>query len=322
MTPPVTPDQIRSHTLRNDAVQVTLLSLGCAVQRWQVAGTDVTLGYADPAEYIRNAPYLGVIVGRVANRISNARFTLDGETYLLPANLPPHCLHGGSPGFSHRLWELEPVSQTEARFTLVSEDGDQGFPGTARAEVRITLDGYALRYDMRVATDRPTPINLAQHLYFNLMGTGSVMDHSLQVAAAQYLPVDGTNTPTGEILPVDGTRYDYRTTRSLTDADPQRIGCDASVVLDSGAGPAATLSAPNGMGLRLWTDRPTLQIYTTPWLSPQGAALPGQTHEPMTAICLEAQDNADAMTHGFPSVLHGPETPYRQLTTIEIAPRG
>ncbi len=312
-------DEIRSHTLRDNDTAVTVLSLGCAIRDWTVAGRRVVLGYADPETYRTNPASLGVVCGRVVNRISGAAFTLNGQRWTLPANHGRHHIHGGPGGFGWRNWHMHPEGQRAVRLTLRSPHLDQGYPGALNVEVMLTLDGPRLTWEMTARPDRETPVNLAQHVYFNLAGTGPVRDHSLRIAAARCTPtVDGM--PTGEIRDVEGTRFDFRDPRTLAKADRDAHGYDLNYVLDPEAGPQAEL-ATDAMRLRLWTDRPCLQLYTSGGLSQIAQPHPGQAHFPGGAACLEAQDFPNALnTDGFPSILHRPDAPYRQRTTIEIAP--
>jgi aldose 1-epimerase len=315
------PDPIQSHTLRDGTVEITVLSLGCVVQHWRVGDVSVVLGYADPEAYRTNPVAMGALCGRVANRIRDARFTLGAKVWPLDVNAPPHHIHGGSGGFGLSNWTLTPEGERSVTLRLQSEHLDQGYPGAVDAEVRLTLDGHRLIYDMTVRPDRETPVNLAQHLYFNLMGSGDVRDHTLRLAASRYTPTGPDLMPTGEIADVAGTAYDFRTPKVLSDADPHRHGWDGNVVLDDGPGPQAEVTAPNGMRLRMWTDQRGIQLYTSNALGPHATANEGSAHAPFGAICLEAQNLPGALMHPqFGSILCTPERPYRQYLEIEITP--
>jgi len=317
--------KIQTHTLRDGDSAVTLLSHGAITQDWQVCdagGTPVhvVLGHADPEDYRRFPGSMGVITGRVANRIAGARFTLNGETYVLPANEGTNQLHGGPDGWQHRTWKMGPDGPRRLRLSLSSPDGDMGFPGAVDVQMIVTLNGTALTYDMTATPDRPTPINMANHSYYNLMGSGPIWDHRMQINAGAYTPVDDALIPTGHIVPVNDTRYDLHAPRTLGKADPDRTGSDINLVL-SGAQPAVTVTAPNGLRLRLTTDQPGVQLYTGGGLSPKGTRLPGQTHAAFTGLALEPQNFPDAVNQpAFPSAIFTPEKPYRQVTTIDIAP--
>ncbi|WP_435310972.1 aldose epimerase family protein [Primorskyibacter sedentarius] len=313
-------DQIRRHVLEGDDTQVAVLSVGCAVQDWRVAHdggeTPVVLGYADPADYRAGANAMGLVVGRVANRTDRGRFTLGGETWHLPANNPPHHLHGGPGGLGRCNWVMEPDGSRAVRLTYHSPHLDQGYPGAVDFEVTITLEGRRLIYDMRAVPDRETPINLAQHSYYNLMGRGPVNAHELRIAAQEYTPTGPDLLPLGHLAPVEGTEYDFRDARPIGDAD-----LDGNLALEGGEAPAAEVTAPNGLRLRLWTDQPGLQLYNGVSLAPHGTPLAGQDHQRYGGVCLEAQGFPNAVnTPAFPSILYSPDTPYTQRTQIEIAP--
>ena len=313
-------DQIRRHVLDSDGVQVAVLSVGCAVQDWRVAhdGAEipVVLGYADPANYRAEANSMGLVVGRVANRIADGRFTLDGETWHLPTPKPPHHLHGGPGGLGRCNWTMEPDGTRAVRLTLHSPHLDQGYPGALEIEVTISLDGHRLTYDMRAQPDRETPVNLAHHSYYNLLGTGPVRDHILRINALEYTPNGPDLVPLGHRAPVEGSDYDFRQARPVGDAD-----LDGNLVLADGEGPAAEVTAPNGLRLRMWTDQPGLQIYNSVTLRPDGTPLAGQEHARHGGLCLEAQGFPNAVNvPSFPSILCTPDAPYHQRTEIEIAP--
>ncbi|MBV2359275.1 galactose mutarotase [Thalassococcus sp. CAU 1522] len=315
----MTDDPIRRHVLGDGAVCVTVLSMGAAVQDWQVGGRRMVLGYADPEDYRANPMSMGVICGRVANRIGGARFALDGRDWVLPANDGRNHLHGGPRGFGRRNWAMETDGDNAVRMTLHSPDGDMGYPGALDVTVVLRLSGHALTWDMTAIPDRVTPVNLAQHLYFSL-GVATVHDLSLRVDADGFTPTAPDLVPTGQILPVRG-RTDFRQARRLAEADPQRLGHDGNFVLRGNADPAAEATAPDGVRLRLRTDQPGLQVYMSNSLRSYGTPLPGQRHDRFAALCLEAQGFPDAVNQpGFPSILCSPDQPYRQVTTVEIAP--
>lgn len=314
-------DRISSHVLRDGDTCVTVLSLGCAVQDWQVGGRRVVLGYESAEAYRENPVSMGIVVGRVANRTAQGRFSLDGQMWQLPVHPEGHHLHGGPLGLGRQNWHMTPEGDRAVRLTLRSPHLDQGYPGAVDFEVRLSLDGAALTWDMTAVPDRVTPVNLAQHLYFNLSGTGTVHDHSLHLKASHYTPTGPDKIPTGQRLHVDGSRFDFRTARRIDAADPEGEGYDLNFALDPGAGPAAEVTSADGMRLRLWTDRPGLQVYTSNTLRPFATPLPGGNHGPFGAICLEAQDFPNALnTPDFGSILVSPDGPYRQKTTIEITP--
>jgi len=324
LRPPVDPADIRSHVLRDGDVAVRVLSLGCVVQSWVVDGTPVVLGYVDLADYIANPYCMGMVAGRVANRVRNARFNLGRVEYTLPANDPPHHLHGGPGGIGWRNWTLEPDGPKAARLTLETPHLDQGWPGAARFKVILRLHNAQLTYDISATTDRPAPINLAQHSYFNLNGTGDILDHELQINAPHYTPNDATGVPTGAIDPVAGTRFDFTRPRRIGDANPDLGpdlspdlgGFDGNLALQGGH--AVHLTGAK-RSLELWTDQPGLQLYTGGKLGHHGTPAPGPNHAPFAGLCLEAQGFPDAVNQPhFPQILCTPDAPYRHITRIEI----
>lgn len=321
-------DEIREAVLEEGDVSVSVLSYGAITRDWRVpvngARRPVVLGFADPSAYARNPGYLGVIAGRVANRTGYGRFELDGHTVQLGINDLPHHLHGGTRGLPRRNWRIETDSTARRlRLSYHSPDGEEGYPGSVDFRVDISLKGYRLCYDMQASVDRVTPVNLAQHNYYNLAGGGDIRDHVLRLAASRYTPADATLLPTGQIVPVADTRFDFTTGRRLSEADPDARGYDVNMVLDdTGDQPAATVTAAGGTPiLRMWTDQPGLQLYTAGHLVPATGAHDGQKIGPWAGLCLEPQGFPDALNKpGFPSILCSPDAPYRQKLEVEIAP--
>ena len=317
---------LRSHRLEAGDMSVTILSLGCITHDWRVPLDDtlvpIVLSYRDPADHLRHPGSLGIIAGRVANRIANAQFSHDGTTYQLAANEGTNQLHGGPRGLASRNWDLEPDGSTGVQLQHQSPDGDQGFPGRVDFTVTIRLQNNRLIYDMSAVPDRATPINLAQHSYYNLMGNGTIWDHQLQIAANAYTPTDGALIPTGMTALLDGQPFDYRQSKLIRQADPAQKGTDVNLVLEQTAqNPAATLIAPNGLCLKLWTDQPGLQLYTGAKLSAKAPPMEAQTHQAFAGLCLEPQHFPDAPNQlQFPSIIYTPERPYHQRLTIEVSP--
>lgn len=239
----------------------------------------------------------GFIVGRYANRIARGRFLLDGKTYQLACNDGRHHLHGGPRGFQHVAWEGERRGDA-VLLRHMSCDGEEGYPGNLEAQVTYRLEGTALRIGFEAHTDRPTPVNLTNHAYFNLAGEGTIDGHELRLAAACYLPVDEELIPTGEIAPVAGTPLDFR--------DWRRIGAariDHSFVLEG----AAELRDPaSGRRVRIRTTQPGLQVYSGHLSGRRG-------------ICLEPQHFPDSPNRpAFPSTVLRPGERYRHSAVYEL----
>ncbi len=307
-------------------VEVDLMSWGVAVRDWRVpvAGglRSVVLGFEQFDSYPAASPYFGSLAGRVANRIKNGTFTLDGKTITLEKNFGEHTLHGGPKGIGRLVWAGEVDSARNAvRFTLDSPDGAMGFPGNVSLTATYTLSGNTLRLDIAAKADRRTPINVVQHQYFNL-GTGKdVLDHTYRVNAGAYTELGGPLIPTGAILPVEGTIWDFRAGRTMRDAAGQPIDYDGNVVLDTGRrfeDPVAVVTGPDqALTLKLYTDRPGLQIYNSVWTD---VSAEGKSFGKHAGFCLEDQDLPDAVNNPhFPSIIYGPDRDYSHRVDIEIA---
>lgn len=304
----VTAWQLSNHT----GASVTVLDYGATVQSLCVpdrAGrlTDVVLGYDTVAAYETNDGFLGATVGRMCNRIGGAAFSLNGKTYPLAKNDGVNHLHGGERGFDKYLWQVEPGDDS-LRFSRVSPDGEEGYPGRAAVSVTFRLteeNRLELSYD--ADTDGDTVMNLTNHSYFNLNGGGSVLGHRLQLFAARLTENDDASVPTGRFLDVEGTPFDFRAAkgigRDIESDDPQiqrGHGYDHNFVL-SGAQAAFLYSKENGIALRVFTTLPGMQVYTANYLS-ERAGKGGRMMRPRDAVCLETQLFPDGMVHyGFPS---------------------
>ena len=224
-------------SLTSDLAEVKLLNYGCVVRDWRVKTANgmvpVILGLDDYLAHRDSLPSGGAVCGRVGNRIAKGQFTLNGTEYQLPLNDGSNHLHGGPGGFDKLVWDytLDHAANTVI-FTLHSPDGDQGYPGNLDVRVSIRLDRSSLIYDMSAETDAPTPVNLAQHSYYNLNGEGDVFDHVIHARAAHYTPTDDDLIPTGEIASVTGSLYDFTSPTTFAATDPDRHGVDGNLVLD------------------------------------------------------------------------------------------
>ncbi|WP_419816916.1 aldose epimerase family protein [Glacieibacterium sp.] len=273
-------------------VSANIIAWGASLQSLMLPGrdgkaADIVLGYADMTGYLTQPEFFGATVGRFANRIARGKFSLDGKAYQTPVNDGVNSLHGGTTGFDKRVWTIvDTKSGPTASVTLrlVSQDGDQGYPGTITVDATYSLDeSNALTIDYRATTDRPTIVNLSNHAYWNLAGEGSVggaMGHVVTIPAERFTPVDATLIPTGELRPVAGTVFDFRTPRAIGDRvrdgrDPQMVygrGYDHNWVI--GKAPTsdihlmAKVSEPvSGRGFSLWSNQPGLQFYSGNFLN-------------------------------------------------------
>ncbi|WP_392670280.1 aldose epimerase family protein [Streptomyces sp. LN785] len=306
-------------TLERAGTRVRVLTYGGVVQSVEVPGRDgvragVALGFPEPAAYETfSSPYFGALVGRYANRIAGASFDLDGRTHRITRNEGRNHLHGGARGFDKRVWDAREISGG-VELSLVAEDGEEGFPGRLAVSAAYTLDeDGALRIAYRATTDAPTVLNLTNHTYWNLAGagSGSAAGHTLRIAAGRITPVDAESLPTGEFLPVDGTRFDFRETRTVG------VGYDHNFVLDEGArGPAAELCDPgSGRVLTITTTEPGMQLYTADHFD-------GQPYAPCDGIALETQHFPDSPNRPeFPSTVLRPGEEYASTTVYGFSVR-
>ncbi len=302
-----------------DGTAATVIGFGASVQSLTVPAPEgprpVVLGYPELAGYLHNPGYVGTTAGRHANRIGGGRFTLDGRIYQLGLNERGRThLHGGLRGFSHRPWRLVSSDATSATFEIVSQDGEEGYPGTLTARVTYTLAAPStLRVTMEATTDAPTIVGLAHHSYFTLAPGRAVLEHRLAVHAGHLTPVDADLIPTGEIVPVAGSAFDFREPRRL--ADGPRL--DHNFVLDGkpaadGLHPAATVIG-GGLVLTCRTTAPGLQVY-------DGGGL-GVPFFPHAGLCLEPQTFPDGPNKPhFPSPVLRPGETWRQVTEYAFAP--
>jgi aldose 1-epimerase len=293
---------------------------------------DVVLGYDDLDGYVRDRCFMGGVIGRYANRIRGGRFVLDGRQVALETNDGRNHLHGGSAGFHRQLWTAEPTD-AGVRLSLTSPDGDGGYPGRLDVGVTYTLTPEnELVVDYAASTDRPTPVSLTQHSYFNLAGSRSgVLGHLLAIEADAYTPVDATLIPTGERAPVAGTPFDF--TREtpvgarIGDAHEQLRhghGYDHNFALRSGGGTlarAARLADPlSGRVLVVRTTEPGLHFYSGNFLGGEPAGRGGRAYAPHDGLCLETQAFPDSPNRPeFPGAIVRPGAPYRSRTVFAFS---
>lgn len=326
-------------TLANDrGAVVRIMEYGATLMGLSVPDrigeqADVVLGFDTLEEYRTKGGSLGVIVGRFANRIAAGRFHLDGVDYQLATNNPPNHLHGGEGGFQRALWQGEVEDSLEGlgvRFTHTSADGEDGYPGEVRVEVRYTLTkASGLRIDYLATTDRATPVNLTNHAYFQLRGhdQGSIRDHVLRLKSSQYTIRDETGIPTGEIALVEGTPFDFTNPTAIGDRidELEGGGYDDNLVFD-GWEPngrprmvGEVIEPLRGRRMQILTTEPAVQLYTGNFLDGLGGkngAVYGRHH----AFCLETQHFPDSVNHShFPSVILRPGETYRQTTEYRFS---
>lgn len=323
--------RVDQFTLTSESgVEVDILNWGVVVRDWRVplkgGRRSVVLGFESFEPYPQHSPYFGAVVGRVANRIGKARFTHGGKTYSVPPNEGQNALHGGAGGFGKQVWDAEVDDATNAvAFTLSSPDGHMGFPGDVEVSATYTLRGNRLRLDLTGTIDRPGPISLVQHQYFNL-GTGAdVLDHRYWLKSHAYTEVDKELIPTGNILEAaPGSKWDWSQPKTLRDAQGKPVDYDGNTVLDAGRDlrdPIAIVTAPqNDLTLKLWSDQPGLQFYDAIYTRVPVPGLGGKTYGAYSGFCLEDQAFPDAVNHPhFPSIIVTPDAPYSHWCEFEIA---
>lgn len=283
--------------------------LGCTVTLPDGSTREVMLGHAAPADHGVEPGYLGGVIGRYANRIAKARFALDGREHVLAANEGPHQLHGGPDGFNRRRWDVVSATPRALHFRLRSPDGDQGFPGALEADVRYLVSAPGtLRIEFEATCSAPCPVNLTSHAYFDLDGhRRGVHAQRLQIAAARFVAIDAALVPTGALVAVEGTPFDFRTPHAigqrLHEGEQQRLagGYDHCHVLDaacaSGRAPAARVWSGDGrLSLTLSTSYPGLQFYSGNQL-PRTRGVDGRPYAAHAGLALEPQYLPNSPNH-------------------------
>ena len=294
---------------------------------------NVVLGYDSLKGYLADTKnYFGAIVGRYGNRIAHGTFTLDGQTYHLPTNNGENSLHGGVIGFDRLVWKGREVAEG-VEMTLVSKDGDQGYPGTLTAHVRYTLHHNALRIDYSMTTDKDTVVNLTNHSYFNLGGrdSGTILNEEMMIAADKYTPVDKGLIPTGDLAPVEGTPFDFRKSttigKRINDVYPQLKqagGYDHNWVIRGSNGEVKTAARvydpATGRVLTVTTTEPGVQFYAGVSLDGTFKSPEGVAYAKNTALCLETQHFPDSPNHpAFPSTVLNPGESRHSMTTFTFS---
>jgi aldose 1-epimerase len=268
---------------------------------------------------------MGSICGRYANRIAHGKFSLNGKEYSLPINNQGNQLHGGPIGFSHKIWKVEEKRRSRVVFSLFSPDGDQGYPGNVEVSVVYTLaDDNSLSIDYRASSDAPTPINLTNHTYFNLNGEGEgdILDHELTIHADSYTELSPDLIPTGKILNVEGTRYDFRKMRKIGKLDNGSY--DINFVVNNPGNinhvKAVAYSKKSGITMEVHSTEPGLQLYTAVDLDGTTIGQSDRPYQKHCGFCLEAQHYPDSPNHSnFHSTILNPGETYGQTTIYRFS---
>jgi aldose 1-epimerase len=325
---------VEIYTLKSPAAELQVMSFGArvvSVETKDHSGKmgNIVLGYANFSDYLKDKKtYFGSVPGRYANRIANGKFTLDGKTYQITLNDGPNALHGGKVGFADRNWSAKEIP-SGVEFTLVSPDGDQGFPGTLTAHVRYILHDNKVAIEYSATTDKPTVLNLTNHTYFNLTGDGSgtILNERLTIDADKFTPVNSTLIPTGQLAPVAGTPLDFTTPHVIGErinANNEQLklghGYDFNWVLRGKIGelhPAAQVYDPaSGRVLSVETTEPGVQFYSGNFLDGTFKSRIGAKYELRDGFCLETQHFPDSPNHpNFPSTELKPGQTFHSETT-------
>jgi len=297
---------------------------------------DIVLGFDQLPNYLKGHPHFGCATGRYANRIAKGRFKLNDKEYQLACNNGPNHLHGGPNGIDKKVWTAAPVqtaSGSAVRFSYLSPDGEESYPGNLRIDITYTLtESDELQIDYEATTDKPTPINLTNHSYFNLAGAGNgdILGHELRINADFYTPVDETSIPTGEIVGVAGTVMDFTKPTPIGlrfgELKNKPAGYDHNYVLNKAHPGELTLAAEvyepkQGRLLKVSTTEPGVQLYTANYLDGRFAGKGGKAYPQHGAFCLECQHFPDSVNRAhFPPVILNPGQSYSQTTVHAFSP--
>jgi aldose 1-epimerase len=293
------------------------------------------LGYDNLPDYIKDSPYFGSLIGRYGNRIAKGKFTLDGKEYTLAVNNGPNALHGGLKGFDKVVWEPRILASMEGpslELRYVSKDGEEGYPGTLSVTAVYTLTDYnALKVEFTATTDKDTVLNLTQHSYFNLAGKGDILNHQVMIAADKFTPVDSTLIPTGELKPVDGTPFDFRTPTAIgarIGQDDEQLkfggGYDHNWVISKPAGQlglaARAYEPTTGRVLEVFSTEPGLQFYTGNFLDGKLMGKGGWVYQFRNGFCVEPQHYPDSPNQpNFPSTVLKPSQMYKNTIIFKFS---
>jgi aldose 1-epimerase len=297
---------------------------------------DIVMGYSTLAEYQKTGEiYFGSLIGRYGNRIGNAKFTLNDSVYTLAANNGPNSLHGGIKGYNNVVWDAVQNDESTLLLSYLSRDGEEGFPGNLQVNVTYELtDDNELKIEYKATTDKATPVNLTSHSFFNLKGAGNgdVLDHVLQINASHITPVDDGLIPTGEIAPVEGTPFDFRTPVAIgarINEDHQQLifgkGYDQNWVLTAPSDSTLTLAAKvlepaSGRVMEVYTNEPGIQFYSGNFLTGKVTGKYGKVYPFRGSLCLETQHYPDSPNKPeFPSTILEPGKEYYSVCVYKFS---
>jgi aldose 1-epimerase len=334
--------EVSLYTLRNaNGAEATITNYGGIVVSLLVPDRtgkmiDVVLGYDDLAGYIKTTPYFGALIGRYGNRIAHGKFTLDGKTYTLATNDGANTLHGGLKGFDKVVWSGRPVESklgAALELTYLSKDGEEGYPGNLSVTAVYTLtNANELRVDFTAHTDKATVANLTHHSYFNLAGSGDILDHLVTINADRFTPVDKGLIPTGELKPVEGTPFDFRKAAAIgarIKADDAQLkaggGYDHNWIVNQQKagelGFQARIECPRtGIVLEVSSTEPAVQFYSGNFLDGTITGKKGQVYAHRTGFCFEPQHYPDSPNQpAFPSTVLRPGQTYQNTIIYKFS---
>lgn len=329
--------EIESYTLQNShGATAKIITFGATLTELLVPDRhgkmgDVVLGFDDLSQYAKKGPYFGATIGRYGNRIAKGHFSLDGKDYQLALNNGPNSLHGGLGGFDHAIWKAAPketAAGPSVKFTYVSKDGEDNYPGTLTVSVTYTLTNTnELKFDYAAETDKPTVLNITNHSYFNLAGSGDILKHVLYLNADKFTAVDDTLIPTGELKSVAGTPLDFRKPTAIGAhiAEIKDIGgYDHNYVLNGKAGTLREIAKvedpSSGRHMEVWTTEPGVQFYSAIHLNETIVGKGGTKYQKYGALCLETQHYPDSPNHpDFPSTVLRPGAKFTSETIYKFS---
>ena len=313
---------------------ISVINFGATIVSWELKDSNsvmrnIVAGFANLEDYVHNDIYLGCVAGRYANRIANGRFSIDGNEYVLACNNIPNHLHGGNQGFDKVVWDavINEPEQDKLTMTYFSTDGEEGYPGNLKVKIEYSYtDNDELIIEYFAETDKATPVNLTSHAYFNLSGNMAegILNYQLQINADRITALNDTQIPTGELMPVDNTAFDFREMRCLS----ERIGeldngYDHNYVLnrenDDLAFAALLADSKNELQLSVHTTEPGLQLYSGNFLNGSYCNRDGKLLHKHAALCLETQHFPDSPNQpGFPNTILLPGQYFYSKTVYKI----
>jgi aldose 1-epimerase len=333
--------QVELFTLRNSqGAEARISNYGGIVTSLKVRDRngnwgDVVLGYDNLADYIKESPFFGALIGRYGNRIARGHFKLDGHEYTLATNNYPNALHGGNKGFDKVVWNPTVIANADGpalKLTYLSKDGEEGYPGNLSVSVVYTwTDDNALKVEYTATTDKDTVVNLTQHSYFNLAGKGTILNHVVMIPADKFTPVDSTLIPTGELKPVDGTPFDFRTPTSIgarINQDDEQLkfgkGYDHNWVINKPLGQyglmARVTEPTSGRIMEVFSIEPGLQFYSGNFLDGTLKGKGGWVYQFRDGFCMEPQHYPDSPNQPkFPSVVLKPGQTYNNTIVYKFS---